>query len=106
MPEPTIDEFTAAATAFLDATVTPKDADRKFVWGEGSDNVAMFEERTRAEEDAVIAAARAFRRARFDAGFGWITGPPEYGGGGLTSPTRPPMTPPRATTRCPTRAPT
>ena len=86
MPEPTIDEFTAAATAFLDATVTPKDANRKFVWGEGSDNVAMFEERTRAEEDAVIAAARAFRRARFDAGFGWITGPPEYGGGGLDKP--------------------
>ena len=68
---------------FLDATVTPKDAERKFVWGEGSDNVAMFEERTREEEDAVIAAARAFRQARFDAGFGWITGPPEFGGGGL-----------------------
>ena len=54
------------------------------MWGEGSDNVSMFEERTREEEDAVIAAARAFRQARFDAGFGWITGPPEYGGAGLS----------------------
>jgi len=83
---PTIDEFTSAATAFLDATVAPKDADRKFVWGEGSDNVAMFEERTRDEEDAIIAAARSFRQARFDAGFGWITGPPQYGGTGLGKP--------------------
>ncbi len=83
MIQPTLDEFTAAATEFLDATATPKDAERKFVWGEGSDNVAMFEERTREEEDALIAAARAFRQARFDAGFGWITGPPEYGGRGL-----------------------
>ena len=84
MTQPTLDEFTASAQAFLDATATPKDADRKFVWGEGSDNVSMFEERTREEEDAVIASARAFRQARFDAGFGWITGPPEYGGAGLS----------------------
>ena len=86
MTDPAIDEFTTAATAFLDVTVRPKDADRKFVWGEGSDNVSMFEERTRAEEDAIIAAARAFRQARFDAGFGWITGPPQFGGGGLEKP--------------------
>ena len=86
MSQPTLDEFTNAATGFLDATVTPKDADRKFVWGEGSDNVAMFEERTRDEEDALIASARAFRQARFDAGFSWITGPPEYGGRGLGKP--------------------
>jgi alkylation response protein AidB-like acyl-CoA dehydrogenase len=79
----TIEEFTAAARQFLDATVRPLDADRKFVWGEGSDNVAMFEERTREEEDAVIAAARAFRQTRLDAGFGWITGPTEFGGRGL-----------------------
>jgi alkylation response protein AidB-like acyl-CoA dehydrogenase len=83
MSTPSIAELVASATAFLDATLRPRDADRKFVWGEGSDNVSMFEERTRAEEDAVIAAARAFRQARFDAGFGWITGPPSYGGRGL-----------------------
>jgi alkylation response protein AidB-like acyl-CoA dehydrogenase len=81
--EPTIAEFTADATAFLDGAARLRDADRKFVWGEGSDNVSMFEELTREEEDARIAAARTFRQARFDAGFGWITGPPEYGGGGL-----------------------
>jgi alkylation response protein AidB-like acyl-CoA dehydrogenase len=83
MSTATLDEFTAAATAFLDAAATPKDTDRKFVWGEGTDNVAMFEERTREEEDALIAAARGFRQARFNAGFGWITGPLEYGGRGL-----------------------
>jgi alkylation response protein AidB-like acyl-CoA dehydrogenase len=83
MTPPSIDEFNAEARAFLDANAKPKDPDRKFVWGEGSDNVSMFEERTREEDDAVIAAGRAYRQARFDAGFGWITGPPEYGGRGL-----------------------
>ncbi len=30
-----------------------------------------------------LAAARAWAQTVFDAGFGWITGPPEYGGRGL-----------------------
>jgi hypothetical protein len=83
MTTPTVDEFAAAAKTFLDSTLEPRQADRKFVWGEGSDNVSMFEERTAEEEAAVIAAAREYRQARFDAGFGWITGPVEFGGGGL-----------------------
>jgi alkylation response protein AidB-like acyl-CoA dehydrogenase len=54
-----------------------------FRWGVGSDRVALFSEPDRAEEAQVIAAARAWRRTVFDAGFGWITGPSEYGGRGL-----------------------
>jgi alkylation response protein AidB-like acyl-CoA dehydrogenase len=80
---PSLDEFSAAATAFLDAHVPRKEATRAFVWGEGSDNVAMFEERDRDEEERVVAEARRWRTAKFDAGFGWITGPAEFGGAGL-----------------------
>jgi len=54
-----------------------------FHWGVGSDRVALFSEPDRAEEATVIAAAKAWRRTIFDAGFGWITGPTEYGGRGL-----------------------
>ncbi|MFT3853099.1 MAG: acyl-CoA dehydrogenase family protein [Ilumatobacteraceae bacterium] len=76
----TLDEFTAEATAFLDANATLKGAEKKFVWGEGSDKVSTVEERDRAEELLDVKAACVFRRKRFDAGLGWITGPKEFGG--------------------------
>jgi alkylation response protein AidB-like acyl-CoA dehydrogenase len=78
-----IDEFRAEATEFLKANAAEKGAERKFVWGEGSDKVAMFEERDRESELALLAEAQQFRAKRFDAGFGWITGPAEYGGRAL-----------------------
>jgi alkylation response protein AidB-like acyl-CoA dehydrogenase len=34
-------------------------------------------------EDALMPVARQWRAAKFDAGFGWLTGPVEYGGAGL-----------------------
>ena len=79
----TIDEFRAAADEFLRANTTEKNAERKFVWGEGSDKVAMFEERDRGTERALLSEAQAFRAKRFDAGFGWISGPEEFGGRAL-----------------------
>jgi len=79
----TIEDFQADAKAFLDANATPKNSDHKFVWGEGSDNISMFEERDPEVERELLAASQAFCRARFDAGFGWITGPERYGGRGL-----------------------
>jgi acyl-CoA dehydrogenase len=45
----------------------------------------MFEERDRDAERAGLARAQAWRAQRFDAGLGWITGPAEYGGRGLTA---------------------
>ena len=54
-----------------------------FQWGVGSDRVALFSEPDRTEEATEIAAARTWRRTVFDAGFGWVTGPAEYGGRGL-----------------------
>jgi acyl-CoA dehydrogenase len=79
----TIDEFRSEATEFLQANAEEKGAERRFVWGQGPDNVAMFEERDRDTEQELLAAAQKFRAKRFDAGFGWITGPDEYGGRGL-----------------------
>jgi alkylation response protein AidB-like acyl-CoA dehydrogenase len=81
-----IDEaaFEIEALAFLDnnAKLRTEEAAR---WGEGSDRVALFSEKTRAQEQVEVADAKAWRTTVFDAGFGWITGPAPYGGRGLPS---------------------
>jgi alkylation response protein AidB-like acyl-CoA dehydrogenase len=76
------DEFEAEARAFLEghATRRPEEA---FVWGVGSDSVSLFPERTPEEDIADLARARAWAQTVYDAGFGWISGPPAYGGRGL-----------------------
>jgi len=80
----TEDRLRTEATAFLDANVERR-ADEKFEWGKGSDSVAVLEEQTPEEEAAELAAAKAWKAKEFDAGFGWLTGPEEYGGRGLTA---------------------
>ena len=82
MADITIDEFRDEVVAFLDANAPQKEADeKKFVWGEGEDDVALFEEIDREQEQVEMArGAKAWRAKRFDAGLGWITGPKEYGG--------------------------
>jgi alkylation response protein AidB-like acyl-CoA dehydrogenase len=74
--------FAKEALAFLEGTV-PRRETGDLAWGEGSDSVAIFHETTAEEEAAEVDVARAWQRERFDAGFGWVTGPPEYGGRGL-----------------------
>ncbi len=76
-------DFEGEAAAFLRAHAKPR-IPQSTAWGQGSDSVAIFPERTHEEEQAELAAAKAWRREVFDAGFGWITGPPAYGGRGLT----------------------
>ena len=78
-----IDDFRAEVTEFLNANAELKQAERRFVWGQGPDNVAMFEERDREAELELLAKAQKWRAKRFDAGFGWITGPEEFGGRSL-----------------------
>ena len=80
MPEVTIEQFEEEVTAFLDANATPKEAEKDFRWGEGADEVSLFEEVDRETELAQLARAKAFRAARYDAGLGWISGPTRYGG--------------------------
>ena len=54
------------------------------MWGEGSDRVNILEETEASEMTTVLAAAKRYAALRFDAGFGWIDGPVEYGGRGLS----------------------
>ena len=85
----TIDALLAEGKAFLDATVPLRGHDdaagaADFVWGEGSDRINVLEEIEREHLHEVIAAAKAYAAARFDAGLGWIDGPESYGGRGFT----------------------
>ncbi len=79
---PTLELFEDEVRSFFDANAKRR-PEETFVWGEGSDAVSLFPERTPEQEAADTAAAKAWARAVFDAGFGWLTGPREYGGRGL-----------------------
>ena len=83
MSQPTLEQFQADALAFLEANAPRKEAEKKFVWGEGADKVAMFEEKDRQSEKLDVAEACVWRRKKFDAGFGYVFGSEQYGGRGL-----------------------
>jgi alkylation response protein AidB-like acyl-CoA dehydrogenase len=76
------DDFRAEALAFLEANAQPKPPE-KLVFGEGSDEVSVLPERTPEEDAREVVEAKAWAAKVFDAGFGWITGPTQYGGRGL-----------------------
>ena len=80
MSQPTLEQFQADALAFLEANAPRKEAEKKFVWGEGADKVSMFEEKDRQAEKLDVAKACAWRQKKFDAGFGYIFGSEQYGG--------------------------
>jgi alkylation response protein AidB-like acyl-CoA dehydrogenase len=83
---PSVDEFREEAKAFLDANAEVRETDdRPFVWGEGDDDVSLFEEIDREVELVQLGEAKAWRAKRFDAGLGWITGPAAFGGRELTT---------------------
>jgi alkylation response protein AidB-like acyl-CoA dehydrogenase len=75
----TEDSFRDEALAFLKDNAKLK-VDEKMAWGEGSDKVGLFAEKSREEELAEVEEAKRWRQKAFDAGFGWITGPSRYGG--------------------------
>ncbi|HVF73822.1 MAG TPA: acyl-CoA dehydrogenase family protein [Acidimicrobiales bacterium] len=75
-------EFLDEARAFLDANAKPRSEERS-AWGEGSDQVGLLPEKTPEQERAEVAEAKAWRTRVFDAGFGWVSGPTQYGGRGL-----------------------
>ncbi|WP_019071856.1 acyl-CoA dehydrogenase family protein [Streptomyces hokutonensis] len=77
-------DFAAEARAFLDAHA-PKAPDRTApTWGEGDDSMAYFSSLPPEVEREHVQRARDWQRVRHENGFGWITGPVEYGGRGLT----------------------
>jgi alkylation response protein AidB-like acyl-CoA dehydrogenase len=78
--------FEIECADWLAANATPKPARGAFHWGDGDDGVVEIWTEHHAERDAVhLEASRAWRQRRYDAGFGWIDGPPELGGRGLPS---------------------
>lgn len=66
-------------------TVAPPRAEEVFVWGEGDPRLQIFLALSHDEEVAYLERVRAYRRARYDAGYGAIALPQEYGGAGLPS---------------------
>jgi alkylation response protein AidB-like acyl-CoA dehydrogenase len=75
----TLEDFRTEARSFLDANAKPRQ-DEEAGWGEGSDSVGLLAEKTFEEEMEEVRAAKAWRAQVFDAGFGWVTGPAQYGG--------------------------
>lgn len=83
MPSDSLEAFADEAQAFLDAHAQL--VDRSIgVWGEGSDAVGAYQVRSADDERQQVERARQWRRTKFDAGFGWISGPRRYGGRELT----------------------
>ncbi|MGH8991223.1 MAG: acyl-CoA dehydrogenase family protein, partial [Acidimicrobiia bacterium] len=77
-----IDDFRAEAKAFLGANAETR-REKALTWGEGSDQVSLFPEVSPEEEAQLVKAGKEWKAKVYDAGFGWISGPPEYGGRGL-----------------------
>jgi acyl-CoA dehydrogenase len=77
-------DFRTEALAFLDEHAERR-VEEQFEWGKGSDSVGILEEKSPEAEAAEVEAAKAWKSAEFDAGFGWITGPEDYGGRALPS---------------------
>jgi alkylation response protein AidB-like acyl-CoA dehydrogenase len=75
-----LDEFTRAAREWLSSVAKPH---RAAQWGVGPDSVAVFENWTAEEERAETNWIRSYEQAKFDAGWGALTWPEEYGGRGL-----------------------
>jgi alkylation response protein AidB-like acyl-CoA dehydrogenase len=78
-----ITTFTREARAWLMEHAPLREALEPTRWGEGSDSVALFHNLSADDERAHLDAARAWQRQKSDAGYGSLTWPVEYGGGGL-----------------------
>jgi alkylation response protein AidB-like acyl-CoA dehydrogenase len=81
-----MDAFVAEVRAFLDASAPRReDTGGDVRWGEGIDRISYFSTDPPDVDRAKVAEARAWQKKRYEAGLGWITGPAEYGGRGLST---------------------
>jgi alkylation response protein AidB-like acyl-CoA dehydrogenase len=76
-------EFALQARAWLASVLPPRRDDETSGWGDGSDDVSVFHDLTFQEERDLLERAMAWQRTKFDAGYGAITWPAEFGGAGL-----------------------
>jgi alkylation response protein AidB-like acyl-CoA dehydrogenase len=77
-----VQEFAREAREFLDAHAARAEH-AQFRWGEGDDTVAYFHADPPHVTERKLRAAKDWQRTKYENGFGWISGPPEYGGRGL-----------------------
>ncbi len=75
--------FTESARRFLSANVAPAQS-HSAAWGSGSDRVSYFAAGSAEQQHEAVQAARWWQALRYEHGWGWITGPKEYGGLGLS----------------------
>ncbi|MCX2931746.1 acyl-CoA dehydrogenase family protein [Mycobacterium sp. CVI_P3] len=75
-----VGEFQSRARQFIESTL-PTLLPIPDTAPDHRERVSLFT--SRAAELAAVPTARQWRAAKFDAGFGWLTGPREYGGAGL-----------------------
>ena len=80
-----LDAFSAEVRAFLDANAARRPSTVTIEWGTGEDRIAYFSTDPPDVDKAKVDAARAWQRRRYEAGFGWISGPAEYGGRELST---------------------
>ena len=75
----------AKAEAVLESRYTRRASSERspVQWAEGSDEVRVFQEPDPVQEADALPRIRAWRAVLWDAGLAWISGPKEYGGGGL-----------------------
>ncbi|WP_406277506.1 acyl-CoA dehydrogenase family protein [Nocardia sp. NBC_00881] len=74
---PDLARFTGEARAWLRGVAAPRTAS---AWGDGPDSVAVFENWTAEEERVHTDRIRAYERSKFDAGWGPLDWPTNYGG--------------------------
>jgi alkylation response protein AidB-like acyl-CoA dehydrogenase len=80
-----LQEFSVHCHNWLLDNAAPKPKRGQFRWGDGDDSVVeIWTEHNAVRDETLLAAARGWRQKRFDSGFGWIDGPAELGGRGLT----------------------
>ncbi|MFJ9025593.1 acyl-CoA dehydrogenase family protein [Streptomyces sp. NPDC102259] len=77
-------DFADEVRRFLDAHVAKAPDRTALAWGEGDDSMAYFSSLPPEAEHEQVQRAREWQRIRHENGFGWITGPAQYGGRGLT----------------------
>jgi alkylation response protein AidB-like acyl-CoA dehydrogenase len=78
---PTREQFRDEARRGLSSVCEPARTGSE--WGRGSDSVAIFENWDAEQEREFTAAGCAWERRRYDAGWGALSWPAEYGGRGL-----------------------
>jgi alkylation response protein AidB-like acyl-CoA dehydrogenase len=78
-----LDEFELQAQRWLKANATPRRTSSSAAWGEGSDDVSVFHDLTHDEEVSLLGRTMEWQQRKFDAGYGALGWPSEFGGADL-----------------------